>query len=241
MRILLTSTFSDYRIEDGREVPSPIIERFGQLDAFRSVWCRNARVLIIASDPDDVCECDRVMERMRESFLMSGLDVGRIAICDRRQPSAVDNLGEVDVLVLAGGHVPTQNAFIKKIGLREKLKSFRGSVVALSAGSMNCADTVYAIPELDGEAIDPAYKRWLSGLGLTDINIFPHFQYLRGVTVDGLRMAEDIAFPDSMGREIVALNDGSYIMISDGRATVYGEAYMIKDGGITPIPHGSSL
>lgn len=29
--------------------------------------------------------------------------------------------------------------------------------------------------------------------------------------------------------EIVALNDGSYIMLEDGKTTLYGEAYMIKD------------
>ena len=94
---------------------------------------------------------------------------------------------------------------------------------------------MYAIPELDGEATDTAYERWISWLGLTDINIFPDYQYLRGAYVDGLRMAEDIAFRDSTGKEIIALNDGSYIFISDGKAAVYGEAYMIKDGKQQPL------
>ena len=94
---------------------------------------------------------------------------------------------------------------------------------------MNCADTVYSCPELDGEANDPTFQRWISGLGLTDINIFPHFQYLRDKYLDGLRMTE-IIYGDSVGHEIIALNDGSYILIIDGEATLYGEAYSILDG-----------
>ena len=39
-----------------------------------------------------------------------------------------------------------------------------------------------------------------------------------------------MAFPDSMGREFVALNDGSFIVSENGSETLYGEAYLIKDG-----------
>jgi dipeptidase E len=116
-----------------------------------------------------------------------------------------------------------------QLRLKERLKDFHGIVVAWSAGSMNCADTVYAGPELEGEAIDPLYERWISGLGLTGINIFPHFQSLKDDYLDGLRLIEDITYADSVGHEILALNDGSYIMLADGKATLYGEAYMIKD------------
>ena len=34
----------------------------------------------------------------------------------------------------------------------------------------------------------------------------------------------------SIGHEIIALNDGSYIMLEDGKTTLYAEAYMILDG-----------
>ena len=94
---------------------------------------------------------------------------------------------------------------------------------------MNCAGTVYAGPELEGEAIDPSYERWLPGLGLTDLNIFPHFQSLKNDWLDGMRLIEDITYADSVGHEILALNDGSYVMIDGGKTTLYGEAYKIKD------------
>ena len=59
--------------------------------------------------------------------------------------------------------------------------------------------------------------------------IIPHFQNVKTDVLDGYRVIEDMAFPDSIGREFVALNDGSYIMLEDGKTTLYGEAYMIKD------------
>jgi len=134
-----------------------------------------------------------------------------------------------------GGHVPTQNRFMKQIQLRERLTDYSGMVIAWSAGSMNCADVVYAGPELEGEAVDPSYERWITGLGLIDINILPHFQYLKDDILDGMRLIEDITFEDSVGHEIIAINEESYIMIADGQATLYGEAYRIKDRQMTQI------
>ena len=53
--------------------------------------------------------------------------------------------------------------------------------------------------------------------------------------LDGLRLLEDITYADSMGHELIALNDGSYIVIEDGVETLYGEAYSIKDGKLRQI------
>ena len=100
---------------------------------------------------------------------------------------------------------------------------------------MNCADVVYAIPELDGEALDPKYERYIPGLGITQLNILPHFQAARHETVDGKRTVEDLAFPDSFKHEIIAINDGSWILIDGKTETVFGEAYRIKDGKMIQI------
>ena len=69
------------------------------------------------------------------------------------------------LLILGGGHVPTQNRFFQKIGLRERMKAFAGLVIGISAGSMNSAEIVYAHPELEGEAIDLAYPEMSLSLG----------------------------------------------------------------------------
>ena len=100
---------------------------------------------------------------------------------------------------------------------------------------MNCADIVYACPELEGEAIDPTYNRWIPGLGLTDINIMPHYQYYRDEYVDGLRIIDDIVYEDSYIHDVIGLPDGSYILITDDSTTIYGEAYLIRKGKETSI------
>ncbi len=48
--------------------------------------------------------------------------------------------------------------------------------------------------------------------------------------LDGLRLIEDITYTDSMGHEIIALNNGSYIIVDDTDETLFGSAYSIKDG-----------
>ncbi len=235
MKAMLASALGATRKVNGTKVPSVIIQRNGFLERLKSIWVQNARVLIICGDPSDYKKNDSLCNDLQESFYMSGLSVSYIDKCDDRNIVAVDNLESIDVIVLTGGHVPTQNNFLKQLRLRERLLNYNGIIVAWSAGSINCADIVYAGPEFEGEAIDPSYERWITGLAITDINIFPHFQKLKDDYLDGMRLIEDITFADSVGHEIIALNDGSYIMINEGHTTLYGEAYMIKDREQTQI------
>ena len=139
------------------------------------------------------------------------------------------------MVILGGGHVPTQNRFFRKTGLREILRDYQGIVIGISAGSMNSADTVYSQPEMEGEALDPNYEKFLPGLGLTETNLLPHYQDCKDDVLDGLRVFEDITYPDSMGRTFYAIPDGSYLFIKDGREELRGEAYMIRDGVLTQI------
>ena len=108
-------------------------------------------------------------------------------------------------------------------------------VLGISAGTMNCAETVYAQPELEGEALDPDYRRFIPGLGLTDIMVLPHYQLLREEVLDGLRVIEDITLGDSMGNRFYLLVDGSYILVEQGLRRIYGESYLVENGTIKPL------
>ncbi len=227
--ILTSSTGYFKKDNDGKRIPDKFYWYNGFLDKLQEIWPSNAKVLIIAASPKDYEKNDDVCELYRQVLEMSNLNALSVNICDSRNVDIIEEINDVDVIFLSGGHVPTQNAFFKQIGLKEKLKSYNGIIIGWSAGSMNCAETVYAGPELEGEAIDPNYERWISGLGLTKINIFPHFQNLRDEWLDGMRVIEDITFADSVGHEIIAMNDGTYIVVEDGRETLFGEAYQIKD------------
>ena len=230
MITILTSHLGGSYKVDGKRLPRPIAEENGLLGKLKDIWPQDARVLMICADPEDYEKNDAVLYCYKEALPMSGLKLSSIGMCDARTEALADNISETDVIILTGGHVPTQNAFFSKICLREKLKGFEGILIAWSAGSMNCADMVYAGPEFPGEALDPDFKRWIPGLGLTEVNIFPHFEMLKDDILDGLRVIEDITYADSMGHEILALNDGSYIVIEDGKTELFGETYRILDG-----------
>ena len=75
----------------------------------------------------------------------------------------------------------------------------------------------------------------LPGLGLTKVNLLPHYQQVRDDVLDGLRLFKDITYPDSMGRTFCAIPDGSYLFIEGGRTELRGEAYRIRDGRINQI------
>jgi len=235
MTLFLTSHIGGSIRKDGRRIPSSLITDNHLADNIKARWPKQAKVLFVAADPNDIEKSGSYREAFLYAFPLHGMPVGTYAICDCRDERIVERASDHDVIILSGGHVPTQNAFFQRIGLKEKLESYNGIVIGISAGTMNCAGTVYAHPELQGEAVDPGYQRFLPGLGLTKRMILPHYQTIKDDVLDGLRVFEDIAYPDSHGREFFALNDGSYILSENGTETLYGEAYRIRDGKISRI------
>lgn len=230
MKAILTSSLGGQVKIDGKRLPAKLPETNGLLKCIKDSWKNDSKVMIISGSPEYYDKNDSVLFCLKGAFSLSGLSASEVLMCDERNKEIIECLPEMDVLILAGGHVPTQNSFMKTIGLKERLQAWDGLLIAWSAGSMNCAEMVYAGPELPGEAIDPNYQRWISGLGITKINIFPHFEALREEMLDGLRLIEDITYPDSIGHEIIALNNESFIVIDNGTDMLYGEAYSIKDG-----------
>ena len=235
MKAILTSALGGQIKIDGKKVPDKLLEANGQLMTIKSFWKADSKVMIICGSPEDYEKNDSILFCLSEAFPLSNLSASEVLMCDERNKEIIERLPEMDVVILAGGHVPTQNTFFKTISLKEKLQGWNGLLIAWSAGAMNCAETVYAGPELPGEAIDPGFQRWISGLGITKINIFPHFEALKDDMLDGMRLIEDITYSDSMGHEIIALNNGSYIVVDNGKETLYGEAYSIKDGNLRQI------
>ena len=109
--------------------------------------------------------------------------------------------------------------------------------MGISAGTMNCEELVYAPPEEEGEARDPEFRRFLPGLGLTEVQILPHYYMCRDMKVDGLKVYDEIACPDSLrtGSRFYVFPDGTYLYGHNGNETVYGEFYLIENGNLRPV------
>ncbi len=211
-------------------------ESNGFVNRLRDCWQDDIKGLIISSDPENFDGNDEMAEFFGMAFPNSGLPMDGWDVWDfRSEPYSEEDLNSYGVILLAGGHVPTQNAFFHLIGLKDLIQAYEGIVIGVSAGTMNCAELVYAQPELPGEAIDPGYQRFIEGLGLTDIMVLPHYEAVKDDMLDGMRLFEDITYQDSFEHEFTVLVDGSYIMIADGETRLFGEAYEICDGILSQI------
>lgn len=236
MKLYLTSSIGGNYIENDTRKACELDGSNHLLELLSKNWTDNYKCLILSSAPEDVDINESYRKLFLEAFSLSKLPFTSIDVCDTRNEDRIaDILYDYDVIILAGGHVPTQNTFFNKIHLKDLLKKYEGTVIGISAGSMNCADIVYAQPELDGEAVDPLYERYLDGLDLTQVSILPHFQYIKDISVDGLRVLEDISIPDSKIRPFYALVDGAYIFVEDNQTLIYGEAYLVQDGRISKV------
>lgn len=218
-----------------REAKAPSYKGFNPenhlAENLKADWKEQSRCLVICADPDAYMQNNEMRFFFEKTVRETGLSVSAFDVCDSRNgEETVRNLRSYDFILLGGGHVPTQNKFFRRIGLMPAIREFDGIVMGISAGTMNCAETVYAQPEMPGEAVSKVYQRFIKGLGLTRCNVLPHYQAVKDDVLDGMRLMEDITYPDSFGRKFYALPDGSYILQKNGAATVFGEAYFVADG-----------
>lgn len=207
----------------------------GLLDNLRRTLPRYPRCLFICSNPNDHEATDRFGGEMVSAFREAGIEFSHFDLLDSRtEENAQMLIWKSDLIILSGGHVPTQNAYFRKIGLKELIRNFQGVLLGISAGTMNSAHEVYSQPEVDGDSL-PSYVRFLPGLGLTNINILPHYQQARDMIVDGRHLYNDITKIDSMGKCFYAFPDGTYIHIENGREVIRGEVHRYRDGVLEQI------
>lgn len=202
----------------------------GLIDRLKKALPPYCRCLYICSSPhrrDLNCTFGADVFRI---FAQEGMPFSHYAVLDGDNLYEAKTLvRESDLIVLAGGHVPTQNAFFQRIRLGELLQSYDGVVLGISAGSMNMAKVVYAQPEEPGETSE-MFRRFLPGLGLTDLNILPHYQKVKDYRVDGKHLFHEITRADSMGRSFLVLPDGSYVYQDENGSVLCGKGYSFCDG-----------
>jgi len=192
--------------------------------------------LVVCSDPDGFDRTDVFARKLARALQNEGFGLQECRVLDRRtQKDAAELLGAAELVILAGGHVPTQNRFFRELGLKALLQGFGGTILGISAGSMNSADVVYAQPELPGEAADPRYEKFLPGLGLTKTMLLPHYQLTKDETLDGMKLFGEITGRDSMGRRFYAIPDGSYLFIRGQTEELRGEAHLVENGTIRQL------
>lgn len=190
--------------------------------------------LYIPSNPYRQFLTNTISSHHKRAFEKSGFTVKSWDVFSFFQKNILKKLiSNANLIILAGGHVPTQNKFFNDIRLKQCIKDYKGLVIGISAGSMNSATEVYAQPEKLGEVKSPNYDRFLEGLGIVDISVLPHYKDVQDERLDNQRIMEDVTLPDSYGRKFYAIEDGAFIVATENK--IYGNCYVIKDGKIKKV------
>ena len=236
MILFMTSSPCDDHVPAGVHLPCIFDVSNGFVDNLLACWKPDSRLAVICSDAHNFPLNDEMCDTFTKCFRYHGLTVSSSVMIDsRNERDAARLITLSDAVLLGGGHVPTQNEFFARIGLRALLRSYTGVIIGVSAGSMNCTSPVYAQPELPGESLDPDFRRFIPGLGISDVQILPHYQMVKDNLLDGKRLFEDITYGDSFGRSFYAIPDGSYVLRRGDAYTLHGEGYLIRDGQCTQV------
>ena len=232
MVLVLTSCLDLYTKD---EFNNRIPQHFGNKNNILKILKENTKkfdnfLFVSNGFPDEIS--NPYFEATVKSFEMTLPFKNYYVLNNETRDSAKKLVKDADFIFLCGGHLPTQNKFFKEINLKALLQNTTAIVVGGSAGSMNCAETVYCPPEIEGESLDKNFKRFFSGLGLTKINILPHFDTFQDFVLDDKDFIKDIILPDTTKVKVIALNDGSYILCQNGTEQIYGESYILENGKI---------
>ena len=90
------------------------------IDELRLRFPEHCRALDICSDPDGWDKTDFYASLTKKMFEDGGFSFEQFTTLDGRNQGLAEKLvRESNLLILSGGHVPTQNLFFQKIHLRE--------------------------------------------------------------------------------------------------------------------------
>ena len=231
---ILTSDFSNYEKVNGEKITLPMSNENGIVNQLKESLKGTNKVVFISSDIDSTPESISSYARIFfDSMKMVGIKFNEYLIIEgTNYDKASEYIEGADLVFLCGGDTYNQNILFSKMKLKQILSNYSGIVMGQSAGALNMATNVFNSPE-EKEKSEPMY---FDGLGLTTINIEPHFE------LDDTNFNEDELYQraavikESFNRPIYGQCNGSHIYINeDNVATIYGETYLIHNGKIEKI------
>ena len=217
---------------------SPIDEDTGSFfeknnfkERFLSSLGEKTDILFVASDPKDYEMTEFYANDMVSRIEKEGVKVNSLTLLDNRNKGKAASLfSKCNLVILSGGHTPTQNKFFSSFPLKMLISRFKGTLLAISAGSMNSGKEVYLMPEEEGETKSEECNKLVKGLGLTSIVIIPHYRAKENDELDGINLYREIVYPFFKNRAVMCIPDGTYIYSSDEGEAIAGECWSIYGG-----------
>lgn len=231
---ILTSDFNNYETKNGVKITRPINNENGIVDNLKQLLKKRGKVIFVASDADNSPELvESYAKIFFDSMKMSGITFDKYYILDgTKADKAKEYIDNADLVYLCGGDTYKQHLFFQTINLKEILFTYSGIVMGQSAGAINMAEYCFNSPEKSEES-EPVF---FDGLGLTNINIEPHFVYdTSNFNKNEIYQRKSI-INESYNRPIYGQCNGSHILINeDDNVTIYGETYLVINGNIEKI------
>lgn len=224
MKIILTSGPSFCNNVNG-ERKAIKLENKELIEQINNMVEKYNNLLFVCSSPDDYKKSEEFSKIIEKSLSLAKIKFEHSDLLDSRNwlftKSLVNNS---DLVILLGGNPLEQMEFFNNIELKDKIKKFKGCLMGISAGSINMANNVYCSKDDDIEET-LNYK----GLGLTNINIEPHFD------INDKERINNVLLKDSKDTSFIALPDESFISINDNQIKLFGDAYYFKEGNYKKI------
>lgn len=231
---ILASDFGNYEKVNGEKITHPISNENGIVDQLKKNLKRTNKAVFISSDINSTPErADDYAKVFFDSLKMVGITFSEYLIIDgRNYDKSSEYIEGADLVFLCGGDTYDQHKLFSKMNLKKILSNYSGVILGQSAGALNMAEDVFNSPE-EKEESEPVF---FEGLGLTTINIEPHFEYDDTNFDDKKEFQRDAIIKESYNRVIYGQCNGSHIFIDeDNTATIYGETYLIMNGKIKKI------
>lgn len=230
----LTSDFKNCeKINNGRYV-KPIDNTNGFVDSLKESLKGNKKIVFVVSDGYQEHEKNMIYVNIFfESLKLVGIQFDNYYVLeDSTRDKASEYISDADLVFLCGGRTAYQMKFFEEINLKKLLELYDGIVIGQSAGAINMAKLVYNSPE-DIDNPDPIIYE---GLGLTSINIEPHFELDDSNFDEVEKFQRSNIIEESYKRKIFGQCNGSYIKIDNNDyITISGETYIIENGSINLI------
>ena len=230
MRLFLASNIGGIKKENGKKVPVSFFENNNFLKNMKESINDYNKFVIIASDADNYEQNDYYLKLDMDVLAMSGINFKENVVLDNRNKDDIVNvLKNSSLIFLSGGDTLKQNIFFNEINLKEYIKNIDACIVGISAGAINSAKIVFNSPEKEKDLTNPSI---LEGLGLTTINVEPHFDCDK---ISKIQM--DAILKESNNRVIYGLPDKSYIFNNK----VYGKCYRVYKENIELISNDDEV
>ena len=232
--LFLTSSLGGYtKTIKGNEVVKEIVKCNNSnhfIDRLRMAVPKINTFVFVASNPNGIEKTDEYSNIIVNALNLDDFEIQNKIIIDSRFVGDIEKtILSADVVFLAGGNVPMQNKYFNEIKLKLILEKYDGVVIGQSAGSMNCAKTVYTQPEEPEEFKDKNYQRILKGLCLVDFAIMPHMNTSNEVDEQGHPTVMQMCLEDSFAIPHFGICDYGFIEIKNNIATAYGKTFLIKN------------